>query len=146
MSALAAAFDYTIQWSVGGNYSDWSATHPVSVGDTVVFKYAPPHTVAQLSSEAAYKACNLGSKVFLDSSGGTGFTFDEPGTWYFACVTGSHSARGQKVAITVTGSSVRSPAKPEGNSAAAPVAGAAGVAVKLALGLLGVGGALLAAF
>jgi hypothetical protein len=48
------------------------------------------------------------------------------------------------VAITVSGSGVQSPAKPEGNSAV-PMAGAAGFAAKLALGLA-VGGALLAAF
>jgi hypothetical protein len=47
-----------------------------------VFKYAPPHTVAELSSEAAYKACDLGSELFLDNSAGTGFTFHEAGTWY----------------------------------------------------------------
>ena len=52
------------------------------------------------------------------------------------------------MAITVSGASSQSPATPtpttKGNSAA-PMAGATGVAAKLALGL-GVGGALLAAF
>ena len=111
-----------------------------------MFTYGPPHTVDELPSEADYTACSFGGAVSSDSSGSTAFTFDKAGTRYFACATGSHCAGGQKVAITVSGASSQTPATPaapKGNSAA-PMAGATGVAAKLALGL-GVGGALLIA-
>ncbi|KAG2574955.1 blue copper protein-like [Panicum virgatum] len=146
VAELAAAKNHTIQWSASGNYGDWSASNAVSVGDTVVFTYGPPHTVDELPSEADYTACSFGGAVSSDSSGSTAFTFDKAGTRYFACATGSHCAGGQKVAITVSGASSQTPATPaapKGNSAA-PMAGAAGIAAKLALGL-GVGGALLIA-
>jgi hypothetical protein len=35
VAELAAAKNYTIQWSVSGNYGDWSSNNAVSVGDTV---------------------------------------------------------------------------------------------------------------
>ncbi|CAN6250246.1 unnamed protein product [Urochloa humidicola] len=147
----AAAKTHTIQWSASGNYGDWSDSNAVSVGDTVVFTYGPPHTVDELASEADYKACSFAGKLSSDDGGSTAVTFDKAGTRYFACAAGSHCSQGQKVAITVSdggGASPQSPAaptpKPKGNSAA-PMAGAAELAVKLALGL-GVGGALLAAF
>lgn len=35
VAELAAAKNHTIQWSVSGNYGDWSASSAVSVGDTV---------------------------------------------------------------------------------------------------------------
>ncbi|RCV35541.1 hypothetical protein SEVIR_7G260100v4 [Setaria viridis] len=140
VAELAAAKNHTIQWSVSGNYGDWSASNAVSVGDTVVFTYGPPHTVDELPSEADYKACSFDGKLSSDDGGRTAFTFDKVGTRYFACAAGSHCTQGQKVAITVTDGA--SSATPKGNSAAT---GAAGLAAKLALGL-GVGGALLAAF
>ncbi|KAF8739495.1 hypothetical protein HU200_013843 [Digitaria exilis] len=135
VAELAAAKTHTIQWSLNGNYGDWSASNTVNVGDTVVFTYGPPHTVDELT-QAEYTACTFDHTVSRDSSGSTSITFDEPGTRYFACAAGSHCDQGQKVAITV--SDVASPAPNKGNLAA-------GVAAKLALGL-GVGGALLAAF
>ncbi|KAJ1272915.1 hypothetical protein BS78_06G239500 [Paspalum vaginatum] len=149
VAELAAAKSHTIEWSLGGNYGDWSNGNAVSVGDTVVFTYSPTHTVHELS-EADYKACIFGNAVSSDRSGSTAFTFDKAGTRYFACATGSHCAQGQKVAITVATSSSpggQSPATPSGNgsSAASSMAGAGELAMKLALGL-GVGGALLAAF
>ncbi|RLM74344.1 hypothetical protein C2845_PM15G22930 [Panicum miliaceum] len=132
VAELAAAKNHTIRWSASGNYGDWSASNAVSVGDTVAAVGGGLHGV------------QLRRRGVVDSSGSTVFTFDKPGTRYFACATGSHCAGGQKVAITVSGASSQSPAAPKGNSAA-PMAGAAGVAAKLALGL-GLGAALLAAF
>lgn len=35
VAELAAAKNYTIQWSVSGNYGDWSSANAVSLGDTV---------------------------------------------------------------------------------------------------------------
>lgn len=149
---LAAAKNHTIEWSVSGNYGDWSTGNAVNVGDTVVFTYSPPHTVDELS-QADYDACSFDSPVSSDRSGTTAFTFDKAGTRYFACAAGSHCSQGQKVAITVgasssppQGQSGQSPAKPSGGSASASsssMAGAGELAVKMALGL-GVG-ALLAA-
>ncbi|CAL5070158.1 unnamed protein product [Urochloa decumbens] len=148
VAELAAAKNHTIQWSASGNYGDWSDSNAVSVGDTVVFTYGPPHTVDELASEADYKACSFAGKLSSDDGGSTAVTFDKAGTRYFACAAGSHCAQGQKVAITVSdgGASSQSPPAPtpKGNSAA-PMAGAAELAAKLALGLC-VGGALLAAF
>ncbi|CAL5014738.1 unnamed protein product [Urochloa decumbens] len=145
VAELAAAKNHTIQWSASGNYGDWSDSNAVSVGDTVVFTYGPPHTVDELASEADYKACSFAGKLSSDDGGSTAVTFDKAGTRYFACAAGSHCAQGQKVAITVSdgGASSQSPPAPtpKGNSAAP----AAGLAATLALGL-GVGGALLAAF
>jgi hypothetical protein len=115
----------------------------VRAGGDAVFTYGPPHTVDELPSEADYKACIFDGKLSSDDGGRSAFTFDKPGTRYFACAAGSHCAQGQKVAITVSdGASSQSPATPKGNAAAT---GAVGLAAKLALGL-GVGGALLAAF
>uniref|UniRef100_A0A0A9B335 Phytocyanin domain-containing protein n=1 Tax=Arundo donax TaxID=35708 RepID=A0A0A9B335_ARUDO len=143
VAELAAGKNHTIQWEASGNYGDWSAANPVRVGDTVVFTYGPPHTVDELS-EADFKACSFASPISTDDGGSTAVTFDKAGTRYFACAAGSHCNQGQKVAITVADSSAPATPTPKGN-AAAPMAGAAGLAVKLVLGL-GVGGALLAAF
>ncbi|EES11478.1 hypothetical protein BDA96_06G247200 [Sorghum bicolor] len=142
VAELAAAKNYTIQWSVSGNYGDWSSNNAVSVGDTVVFTYGPPHTVDELPSEADYKACSFDNSVSSDQSGSTAVTFDKAGTRYFACAAASHCSQGQKVAITTAGAGASPAPKPKENSAATAMAG---LAVKLALGL-GVGGAVLAAF
>ncbi|KAF8649550.1 hypothetical protein HU200_064263 [Digitaria exilis] len=58
VAELAAAKTHTIQWSLNGNYGDWSASNTVNVGDTVVFTYGPPHTVDELT-QAEYTACHL---------------------------------------------------------------------------------------
>jgi hypothetical protein len=116
-----------------------------------VFTYVAPHTVDELS-QPDYEACNFDKPMSQDDSGRTAITFHMAGTRYFACAAGSHCNQGQKVAITVAagGGGAQSPpvssppAAPKGNSAA-PTAEAAGLAVKLVLGL-GVGGAVLAAF
>ncbi|PUZ49031.1 hypothetical protein GQ55_7G293300 [Panicum hallii var. hallii] len=93
VAELAAAKNHTIRWSASGNYGDWSASNTVSVGDSVVFTYGPPHTVDELPSEADYTACSFAGAVSSDSTGSTAFTFDRPGTRYFACATGSGGAR-----------------------------------------------------
>ncbi|KAL6651446.1 hypothetical protein ACP70R_010371 [Stipagrostis hirtigluma subsp. patula] len=145
VAELAAGKNYTIEWAVGGNYVEWSAEHPVRVGDTVVFTYGQPHRVDELSA-ADYEACSFATPVSSDGSGSTAVTFDKAGTRYFACPAGAgtHCSRGQKVSIAVVGSALAPPLA-RGN-AAATVARAAGLAAKVVLGL-GVGGAfLLAAF
>lgn len=118
-----------------------------------MFTYVPPHTVDELS-KADYEACSFDNPKMKDSSGRTEVTFKEAGTRYFACAAGSHCSQGQKVAITVAdgatggggggGAQTPAPPAPKGNSAAG-MTGAAGLAVKLVLGL-GIGGAVLAAF
>lgn len=35
VAELAAAKTHTIEWSLSGNYGDWSASNTVNVGDTV---------------------------------------------------------------------------------------------------------------
>ncbi|TVU16189.1 hypothetical protein EJB05_39741, partial [Eragrostis curvula] len=157
VAELAAGKNYTIQWEATGNYSDWSAKNPVRVGDTVVFTYGPTHTVDELSSEADFAACNFTSPISSEDTGSTAVTFGAAGTRYFACETGSHCRRGQKVAITVADDSAaapptggaKSPAPvappPKGNSAARVMADGAGLVAKLALGL-SIGGVVLAAF
>ncbi|TVU16147.1 hypothetical protein EJB05_39698, partial [Eragrostis curvula] len=174
VAELAAGKNYTIQWEATGNYSDWSAKNPVRVGDTVgelpnpsrlspckccrlaisgstshlkLFTYGPTHTVDELSSEADFAACNFTSPISSEDTGSTAVTFGAAGTRYFACETGSHCRRGQKVAITVADDSAAAPPTggaqspapvappPKGNSAARVMADGAGLVAKLALGL-----------
>ncbi|KAL5215380.1 hypothetical protein ABZP36_004532 [Zizania latifolia] len=143
--ATAAGKTHTIKWAAGGNYGDWSSTNTVLVGDSVVFTYGSPHTVDELS-EAGYKACSFDGPVSLDQSGSTTFTFDKPGTRYFACAAGSHCSQGQKVAIITVSNSTAPPSNggspPKKSSAAG---GGAELATKLVVGLAVGAGAMLAA-
>ncbi|KAF0892476.1 hypothetical protein E2562_016784 [Oryza meyeriana var. granulata] len=99
VAELAAGKTFTIKWAAGGNYGDWSSKNTVTVGDSVVFTYGPPHTVDELS-EADYKSCSFAGPLSSDISGSTTVVFDKPGTRYFACAAsvGSHCSMGQKVA------------------------------------------------
>uniref|UniRef100_A0A0D9W9W9 Phytocyanin domain-containing protein n=1 Tax=Leersia perrieri TaxID=77586 RepID=A0A0D9W9W9_9ORYZ len=110
---LAAGETYTIKWALGVNYSDWSSTNTVLVGDSIVFAYGWPHTVDELPSAAEYEACSFaGGVVSSDRSGNTTVTFDAAGTRYFACAAGAHCRLGQKVAITAFAAAADSTAAP----------------------------------
>jgi hypothetical protein len=109
-----------------------------------VFTYVAPHTVDELS-QPDYVACNFDKPLSQDDSGPTAITFHMAGTRYFACAAGSHCNQGQKVAITVAAGGGGAQSPPVSSPPAAPTAGAAGIAMKLVLGL-GVGGTILAAF
>ncbi|KAG8066359.1 hypothetical protein GUJ93_ZPchr0004g39489 [Zizania palustris] len=147
--ATAAGKTHTIKWAAGGNYGDWSSTNTVLVGDSVVFMYGSPHTVDELS-EAGYKACSFDGPVSSDQSGSTTFTFDKPGTRYFACAAGSHCSQGQKVAIITVSNSTAPPSPQSPNGGSPPKKssasrGGAELAAKLVVGLTVGAGAMLAA-
>ncbi|XP_011074212.1 blue copper protein [Sesamum indicum] len=87
-------------WAMGGDYGSWATDKTFAVGDTLVFNYAPGHTVDEVSAND-YKTCTTGNSLSSDSSGATSITLKSAGSHYFICGVPGHCSGGMKLAITV---------------------------------------------
>ncbi|KAK3413013.1 hypothetical protein EUGRSUZ_I01655 [Eucalyptus grandis] len=113
-------------WDESTNFDSWTSAQTFKVGDQLVFKYSQGlHSVVELSSEAAYKSCDIGKSVNSLSTGNDVVKLDKPGTRYFACGTTGHCGQGMKLKVTtVAGNAPSTPASssstPASTSAASP--------------------------
>uniref|UniRef100_A0A2N9G3W1 Phytocyanin domain-containing protein n=1 Tax=Fagus sylvatica TaxID=28930 RepID=A0A2N9G3W1_FAGSY len=99
-------------WDESTDFNSWTSGQTFKVSDQLVFKYSSSlHSVVELSSESAYKNCDLGSALNSLNSGSDVVKLNKAGTRYFACGTLGHCNQGMKVKIkTVTGNAPSSPA------------------------------------
>ncbi|KAL0366380.1 UNVERIFIED_CONTAM: Blue copper protein [Sesamum radiatum] len=104
-------------WAMGGDYGSWTTDKTFAVGDTLVFNYAPGHTVDEVSAND-YKTCTTGNSLSSDSSGATSITLKSAGSHYFICGVPGHCSGGMKLAVTVAAA-----ASSGGSTGASPSAG-----------------------
>jgi plastocyanin len=91
------------------DYSTWASTQSLTVGDTVVFTFAPQyHNVYSLPTEAAYGSCDqaVATELTDGTTGSYSWAPTKGGIYYFACFKlvegqGTHCEMGQKVALIV---------------------------------------------
>ncbi|RDX61183.1 hypothetical protein CR513_60611, partial [Mucuna pruriens] len=124
---IAIAFAATIlknteaaEYTVGGNntgwtssppggasfYSNWASNITFREGDTLVFNFVSgSHTVAELTDKASFNSCNVNQNNGVISTSPATVTLNRSGEHYFACTIQGHCSGGQKLSVTVTGSS-----------------------------------------
>ncbi|KAL7168427.1 hypothetical protein ACSBR2_038795 [Camellia fascicularis] len=136
--ALAAAvlveFSAAANYTVGDNtgwvdnpsggatfYSNWASQHTFVTGDILVFNYVTgQHNVATVTKNA-YDTCNSTSPISFATTGPTNITLNTTGEYYFFCTVGTHCAKGQKLAINVTSSTIApSPGAPSSPPTTSP--------------------------
>ncbi|XP_071710113.1 mavicyanin-like [Rutidosis leptorrhynchoides] len=116
-------------WDESTDFDTWASGETFKVGDTLVFKYSPMHTVAELGSESDYKKCDVGSATNSMSDGNSVVKLTKAGTRYFACGTSGHCGQGMKVKITTvsgssSGSGSSSPSSSSSNASPTSTSGA----------------------
>ncbi|KAF3791968.1 Blue copper protein [Nymphaea thermarum] len=101
------AKDYTVGdsngWTSGVDYTQWTGSKTLLVGDNLIFNYSPMlHTVMEVSS-ADYSSCSSSAPLNADtSSGSTTIALTSAGSHYFICGTPSHCSGGMKMAVLVS--------------------------------------------
>ncbi|KAF5466755.1 hypothetical protein F2P56_016655 [Juglans regia] len=100
----------SIGWSVptGGAsaYETWAASKQFVVGDILSFNFATnEHDVLQVPKES-YDSCSSSNPIGdTITTGPVNITLSTAGTHYYICTIGRHCQSGQKLAVTVSGSS-----------------------------------------
>ncbi|CAI5479992.1 unnamed protein product [Closterium sp. Yama58-4] len=93
------------KWTFG--ISTWKPKSTAKAGDVLVFKWSGFHDVWQMSTVAAYKACDFqAAEQKAPAATGTTYSFTVPSTaagsiLYFACGVPGHCAGKMKVALSV---------------------------------------------
>ncbi|KAH6772842.1 hypothetical protein C2S52_004326 [Perilla frutescens var. hirtella] len=108
-------------WTNSGNYVSWANSQTFRVGDSLLFRYGPTHTVDEVT-EADYNNCNSGNPITTTANSPTTITLSDAGTRYFICGTSNHCDQGMKLAVTVAASPGTPP--PSGGSTPSPPSGA----------------------
>nr|XP_043616605.1 blue copper protein-like [Erigeron canadensis] len=107
-------------WEESTDFDTWASGQTFKVGDTLVFKYSPMHSVAELGSEKEYKSCDVGSATNSMSDGNSVVKLTKAGTRYFACGTSGHCGQGMKVKITTVAASSSGASSPSVSSNTTP--------------------------
>ncbi|OIS96285.1 PREDICTED: cucumber peeling cupredoxin-like [Nicotiana attenuata] len=114
-----------IGWSIPNNgataYTNWASQKTFRVGDVLVFNFATnQHDMMQVPN-GSFDACGsqnaIGDPIM---TGPANVTLDSPGDHYYICTFGRHCQAGQKLAITVSGTSTPA-ANPQNPSSPSPV-------------------------
>ena len=99
----ASADDYAVDWS----YDTQQSALTVLQGDTITFTYSSTHTVYALQDEQHWIDCDFNGAVYVGGNVGNS-PFElctsslDPGTYYLACIIGSHCSYGDmKVVVDV---------------------------------------------
>ncbi|TKY73203.1 Cucumber peeling cupredoxin [Spatholobus suberectus] len=86
-------------------YSNWASNITFREGDTLVFNFvAGSHTVAELT-KANFDSCNVNQNEEVITTSPAKVTLNRTGEFYFACTIRGHCNGGQKLSVSVTGSS-----------------------------------------
>ncbi|KVH92812.1 uclacyanin-3 [Cynara cardunculus var. scolymus] len=112
-------------WDESTDFDSWASGQTFKVGDTLVFKYSPMHSVAELGSESKYNKCDMGAATNSMSDGNSVVKLTKAGTRYFACGTAGHCDQGMKVKITTVSAS----GSPSSSSNATPTSNSSGTYV-----------------
>ncbi|XP_058002590.1 blue copper protein-like [Hevea brasiliensis] len=111
LPTVAMATEYIVGddkgWNVTVNYTEWAQNKVFHVGDTLVFKYGPPHNVSKVD-EGGFKECKPSGDLY--NSGNDTFTLSKPGKKWYICGITAHCEKGQKLMINVEEPKVPAPA------------------------------------
>ncbi|KAI7745449.1 hypothetical protein M8C21_019597 [Ambrosia artemisiifolia] len=104
----------TFGWRVpsdgNANYTNWASRQTFNVGDTLFFNFTTGfHDVTEVS-ENAYGPCTATAPISSHPNGPTTLNLTTAGSHYYICTVGTHCQLGQKLMITVAGSSSTTPA------------------------------------
>ncbi|KAJ9549308.1 hypothetical protein OSB04_021851 [Centaurea solstitialis] len=110
---LALAVDHDVGspsggWDTSTDLGSWASSQTFSVGDNIVFSYAPNHNVLEVS-EADYDSCSTSNAISTNALTPTTIALKEAGSRYFICGTPGHCDQGMKVTIKTVASSSSSP-------------------------------------
>ncbi|KAJ8753267.1 hypothetical protein K2173_017888 [Erythroxylum novogranatense] len=102
-------------------YSTWASRQTFAVGDTLTFNFATGvHSVATVSSND-YNNCNTAAANNVQNTGPATITLNSTGQYYYFCTFSNHCSRGQKLAVTVGGTSSSGPSSsPPGTTTFSP--------------------------
>ncbi|KAM0031034.1 putative Blue (type 1) copper binding protein [Helianthus debilis subsp. tardiflorus] len=112
----------TFGWNVPSDgtatYTNWASRQTFNVGDTLLFNFTTGfHDVAEVS-QAAFGPCTTASPISNNATGPTTLTLRTAGNHYYICTFGTHCNLGQKLMISVRGSSTTP--TPTGSTTPAP--------------------------
>ncbi|KAJ3692927.1 hypothetical protein LUZ60_012022 [Juncus effusus] len=81
-------------------YNQWASKNRFHVGDTIYFKYKKDSVL--VVTEEEYNNCDSSQPLFFSNSGGgSNYTFDRSGLFYFISGVTGHCKLGQKMIIKV---------------------------------------------
>ncbi|KAH7686674.1 Cupredoxins domain-containing protein [Dioscorea alata] len=111
-------------WTIPPNatfYSDWAASQKIFVGDSLVFNFQTgTHNVIEVA-KSDYDACTSKNKIgSAINTGPATVTISSAGQHFYICGVTGHCNAGQKLAITVTGSSTTAQAPAQAPGGPAP--------------------------
>ncbi|KAE8075758.1 hypothetical protein FH972_014446 [Carpinus fangiana] len=111
---LAMAANYVVGgpnggWDTTTSLQTWASSQSFSVGDNLIFQYAPNHDVLEVS-KADYDSCQASNAIQSYNGGATTIPLSSPGNRYFICGTMGHCSQGMKVEIDTLASSAAPPA------------------------------------
>ncbi|KAJ4832864.1 hypothetical protein Tsubulata_028624 [Turnera subulata] len=87
-------------WRLGQDYTSWAAGKRFALGDTLVFTYIAPHTVAEVSASAA-SACDGSNPIFFSDNHSTFVRLTTPGDHFFISTAPGDCQHGMKLKLTV---------------------------------------------
>ncbi|XP_061991997.1 blue copper protein-like [Rosa rugosa] len=128
-SPSAGPTNYTVGdtagWNVIGNdtYSTWASNKTFMVGDILVFNFLNrSHDVAEVT-KTNYESCGTSNTLSFYTNPPVRITLNTTGEHFFICTFPNHCNNGQKLAITVKGTTTTptsAPAPSPGGSAPTP--------------------------
>ncbi|GAB2252221.1 hypothetical protein Droror1_Dr00005068 [Drosera rotundifolia] len=101
--SVHGAQTYTVDWTLGTDYSSW-ATKAINTGDTIVFNYDGSHNV-EVVDQSDYTNCVSSNAIQTYSNGKSSITLTQSGPMYFICGFPGHCSGGMQLQINVQASS-----------------------------------------
>ncbi|KAJ8568791.1 hypothetical protein K7X08_032422 [Anisodus acutangulus] len=123
----AMATNYTVGgpgggWDQTSDLQAWAASKSFFVGDTLIFSYAPSHSVLEVT-KASFDSCEITSPIAIYTGGITVISLASVGKRYFICGTGGHcTVGGMKLEINTLPKASPPPVKPATPPTATPKA------------------------
>ncbi|GER35568.1 early nodulin-16 [Striga asiatica] len=87
-------------WALGVNVLAWISPKTIHVGDTFIFHFVSPRTVA-IVDEAGFLLCDASHASYNDASGFFRYTFTKTGTYYFISAGLLDCVAGLKLKVVV---------------------------------------------